>query len=138
MGLYLCVFDSDGEELRGVEVGLYHYFGTFRDTVADTAGKGAFSIPMTTLLNHPDCDGVWSVKDCRQLLLELEEIKRVFQGRPPVQEIVEEKKEVFRFYGITPENLFQCFVDSDCEPLVDRLMDLCRLAIQEKRPIEFQ
>ena len=26
MGLYLCIFDPYGEELRGVEVGMYHYF----------------------------------------------------------------------------------------------------------------
>ena len=138
MGLYLCVFDSDGEELRGVEVGLYRYFGMFRDTIAHAVKKRKIPSPMTTLLVHPDCDGIWSVKDCRCLLQELEEIKEYLLGEPPSQEIVEEKKDVFRFYGMTPKNLFECFVDSDCEPLVDRLIDLCQLAIREKRPIEFQ
>lgn len=138
MGLYLCVFDSDGEELRGVEVGLYHYFGTFRDTVADAAKKRAFSIPMTTLLNHSDCDGVWSVKDCRLLLQELKELGDAFRKEPPLQRIIDWKQDVFRLYGITPQNLFECFVDSDCEFLIGRLIALCQLAIQEKRPIEFQ
>ena len=30
MGLYLCIFDPYGEELRGVEVGMYHYFDVLR------------------------------------------------------------------------------------------------------------
>ena len=30
MGLYLCIFDEDGEDICGVEVGLYNYFEEFR------------------------------------------------------------------------------------------------------------
>lgn len=138
MGLYLCVFDPYGEELAGVEVWRYQYFGDFRDLAAEFVRLGKVSSPMTTLLNHPDCEGVWSVKDCKLLIQELEELGAVFQKEPPLQRIIDQRQEVFRLYGVVPQNLFECFVDSDCEPLIDRLIALCWLAIQEKQPIEFQ
>ena len=28
-----------------------------------------------------------------------------------------------KFFGITPKNLFECFVDTDCEFLIDRLLE---------------
>ena len=84
------------------------------------------------------CNGIWSVKDCKKLLSELEELGAAFRKEPPLQRIIDWKQDVFRLYGITPQNLFECFVDSDCEFLIDRLIALCQLAIQEKRPIEFQ
>ncbi len=138
MGLYLCIFDDCGEEIAGVEVWRYQYFGDFRDLAAEFVRKRKVGSSMTTLLNHPDCDGFWSVKDCRLLLQELKELGDAFRKEPPLQRIIDWKQDVFRLYGITPQNLFECFVDSDCEFLIDRLIALCQLAIQEKRPIEFQ
>lgn len=93
---------------------------------------------MTTLLNHSDCDGSWSTDECVQLKLELQEIKQVFTNEPPDFSIIELKQDFFKFYGIKPENLFECFIDSDCEFLIDRLIDLCDLAIQMNKPIMFQ
>ena len=93
---------------------------------------------MATLLIHSDCDGSWNVDECVQLKMELEEIKEVFTQEPPDFSIIELKQDIFKFYGITPKNLFECFVDSDCEFLVDRLIDLCNLAMQKNRPIMFQ
>lgn len=148
MGLYLCIFDQDEEDICGVEVGLYSYFGAFRDTVSKFTSKGVvakllgrknkFALPMTTLLNHSDCDGSWSVDECGQLKKELEEIKQTFMKEPPDFSIIELKQDIFKFYGIKPDNLFECFVDSDCEFLIDRLIELCNLAIQNNRPIMFQ
>ena len=148
MGLYLCIFDENGDDICGVEVGLYSYFEAFRNTVTQYASKNLldkflkrkskFSLSMTTLLNHSDCDGSWSVDECAQLKKELEEIKQVFTNEPTDSSIVELKHDIYQFYGITPENLFECFVDSDCEFLIDRLMELCNLAIQNNRPIMFQ
>ncbi|MCI8652300.1 MAG: hypothetical protein HFF11_01215 [Angelakisella sp.] len=138
MGLYLCVFDDCGEEIAGVEVWRYQYFGDFRDLAAGFVRKRKVASSMTTLLNHPDCNGIWSVKDCKKLLSELEELGAAFRKEPPLQRIIDWRQDVFRLYGITPQNLFECFVDSDCEFLIDRLTALCRLAIQENRPIEFQ
>ena len=148
MGLYLCIFDQEEEDICGVEVGLYSYFEEFRKLISKYINKGfvskvfkrksKFSLPMTTLLNHSDCDGSWSVDECAQLKLELQEIKQVFTNEPPDLSIVELKQDIFKFYGIKPENLFECFIDSDCEFLIDRLIGLCYLAIQMNRPIMFQ
>ena len=85
MGLYLCIFDQCGEELCGVEVGLYRYFQELRDTAARFTpkgpiarlvrpGSGKLSSQMPTLLIHSDCDGSWSVSECKALKLELEEL----------------------------------------------------------------
>ena len=120
MGLYLCIFDEAGDDICGVEVGLYQYFGDFRDTVAQYTKKGLisrfikpdrkiFSSKMPTLLNHSDCDGSWSVQDCKLLKAELEEIKQVFCEEPPSAKIIASKQDIFQFFGITPKNLFDCF-----------------------------
>ena len=148
MGLYLCIFDESGDDICGVEVGLYEYFEAFRNAVSKYTNKGfaakffksksKFSLPMTTLLHHSDCDGSWSVDECTQLQKELEEIKQVFVNEPVDFSIFELKQDIFKFFGIKPKNLFECFVDSDCEFLIDRLMELCNLAIQNNRPIMFQ
>ena len=138
MGLYLCVFDESGEDVCGVEVGLYKYFAEFRQKVAIFVDYNRFTNKMPTLLQHLDCDGSWSVSDCKILINELTEIKEVFQKEPPSKEVQNLKESVFRFYGITPKNLFECFVDTDCEFLIDRLLELCNCAIKEKHSIMFQ
>ena len=139
MGLYLCIFDQNGDDICGVEVGLYSYFGEFRDFLSRVLKrKSKFSLPMTTLLNHSDCDGSWNVDECVHLKMELQEIKQIFINEPPDLSIIELKQDIFKFYGVKPENLFECFIDSDCEFLIDRLIQLCDLAIQENRPIIFQ
>ena len=110
MGLYLCIFDEAGDDICGVEVGLYQYFGDFRDTVAQYTKKGLisrfikpdrkiFSSKMPTLLNHSDCDGSWSVRDCKLLKAELEEIKQVFCEEPPSAKIIASKQDIFQFFG---------------------------------------
>ncbi len=149
MGLYLCIFDEYGEDICGVEVGLYQYFGVFRDTVNQYTNKGllslfmksdhkTFSSQMPTLLKHSDCDGSWSVQDCKLLKAELEEIKQVFLEEPPSSKIISSKQDIFQFFGVKPQNLFECFIDSDCEFLIDRMIELCDLAMERNRPILFQ
>lgn len=138
MGLYLCVFDQCGDDICGVEVGLYKYFAEFRQKVALYIDQKLLTGTMPTLLQHPDCDGSWSVSDCRALISELTEIKEVFQKEPPSKEIQNLKENMFKFFGITPKNLFECFVDTDCEFLIDRFLELCNCAIKENRPIMFQ
>lgn len=138
MGLYLCVFDEQEDDICGVEVGLYKYFAAFRQNVALFVDEKRLTNTMPTLLQHPDCDGSWSVSDCKALINELTEIKEVFQKEPPSKEVYDLKKDVFKFWGITPKNLFECFVDTNCEFLIDRLLELCNCAIKENRPIMFQ
>ena len=130
MGLYLCVFDENGEDVCGVEVGLYKYFAEFRQKVAVFVDNNRFTNKMSTLLQHSDCDGSWSVSDCKLLINELTEIKEVFQQEPPLKEIQNLKEDIF--------NLFECFVDNICEFFFDRLLGLCDCAIIENHPIMFQ
>ena len=116
MGLYLCIFDQNGDDICGVEVGLYSYFGEFRDLVSKFTNKdflsrvlkrkSKFSLPMTTLLNHSDCDGSWNVDECVHLKMELQEIKQIFINEPPDLSIIELKQDIFKFNGVKPENLF--------------------------------
>lgn len=138
MGLYLCIFDECGDDIYGVEVGLYSYFAEFRQRVASFVDQKRLFNKMPTLLHHLDCDGSWSVAECKTLINELGEIKELFQQEPPSKEVQSLKESVFTLYGITPQNLFECFIDSDCEFLIDRLIELCNRAIKEKRPIIFQ
>lgn len=138
MGLYLCVFDEFGNDIRGVEVGRYQYFAEFRKQVAIFVDEGRFKSKMPTLLQHSDCDGVWKVSQCKQLLKELEEIGRVMKQEPSNQEIQNLKGNIFKSFGVTPHNLFECFVDTNCEFLIDRLTELCHCAIEENQPIVFQ
>jgi len=138
MGLYLCIFDEYGNDIGGVEIGLYSYFAEFRQRVARFVDQNRFVSKMPTLLHHPDCDGSWSVAECKTLIIELNEIKELFQQEPPSKEVQSLKENVFKLYGITPQNLFECFIDSDCEFLIDRLIGLCNCAIEKNRPIMFQ
>lgn len=138
MGLYLCIFDKCGDDICGVEVGLYSYFAEFRQRVASFIDQNRLINKMPTLLHHPDCDGSWNVDECVQLKKELEEIKEVFIKEPVSPSIIALKQDIFKFYGIQPQNLFECFIDSDCEFLIDRLIGLCNCAIEKNQPIMFQ
>ena len=126
MGLYLCIFDRCGDDICGIDVGPYQDFAVFRMCVAGFVDEGRLQ-SKPTLLQHADCDGIWNTAACQVLIGELAEIKTVFQ-----------QEGIFKFWVISPANLFECFVDSDCEFLVDRLLDLCSRAVKEKRPIVFQ
>ena len=138
MGLYLCIFDGDGTEIHGLEVGLYRCFGTFRQLAASYVDRGVLQRNMRVLLNHMDCDGTWSAQECRELLEELAELKRVFLEEPPSKEVCAEKAEIFRHFGLNPGNLFECFVDSDGEFLIDRMIKLCEQSAASGWPVVFQ
>ena len=137
MGLYLCIFDECGQESSGVEVGRYQYFAELRQRVAAFVDQGRLR-DVLVLLHHMDCDGSWSTAECKKLLQELSEIRELFQQEPPSEEVRRCKEDVFKLYGVVPQNLFECFIDADCEFLLDRLMQLCGIAIGENRPIQFQ
>jgi hypothetical protein len=48
------------------------------------------------------------------------------------------QRKVAREFGLTRATLFDCFFDVDGEPFFDRLAQLCRVAIEQGRPIIFQ
>jgi hypothetical protein len=137
MSLYLCVFDED-EELDGVDVGAYSDFGDFRNTIVKELERGKAGSQFPTLILHPDCDGEWSVGDCEKLENELEAISTELKQQPPKVFFAEWQKNVAKQHGLHPENLYDCFIDVDGEPLLERLLGLARLAQRRELPILFQ
>lgn len=137
MGLYLCIFDED-DELDGVEVGSYADFGFFRDTITQHLESGFQGNRYPTLILHPDCDGEWSVEESAKLEQELEAIKSACKALPPVAFHAEWQKQLAKSLGLCPQNLCESFIDVDGEPLIDRLLSLCRLSQSRGKPILFQ
>jgi hypothetical protein len=138
MGLYLAIFKNE-EEINGLEVGAYEYFGILRDCIFELIENSSnWGSICPTIMNHSDCDGKWEPKDCIELISELNEIKRVFQETSPYQKVIDHKKDLFNLYQIKPLNLYDCFIDVDGENLIDRLIELCEEAITNDLDIIFQ
>lgn len=137
MGLYLCVFDQD-DELEGVDVGSYDDFGLFRDRVATTLEGDKRGSRFPILMLHLDCDGEWPIESIPALDKELEQISLEFRRSPPIEQDGTWQLQVMRQQGLRPESLYACFIDVDGEPLLERLRDLCRVALDAGRPILFQ
>jgi hypothetical protein len=137
MGLYLCVFDA-AEEVEGVEVGPYEDFNTFREAVNAHLEGGAFGSRFPTLMLHADSDGSWSPEEASRLESELETIADEFKKLPPLENHPEWRRMVARQLGLKPRNLYESFFDVDGEPLIDRLVGLCRTAQERQLPILFQ
>jgi hypothetical protein len=138
MGLYLCVFNDAGDELEGVEVGAYADFNFFRDAVVATVEQGNCGSVCPTLNTHSDSDGEWTSREAGDLLAELDKAAEVMRQYPPVEFNAEWKKQVAKTFGISPENLEECFFDIDGEPLIERLRQLARVSISSGQPILFQ
>ena len=137
MSLYLCMFQDD-DEVDGVALGAYSDFGNFRDTVATALEGGRVGSRFPVLMLHSDCDGEWSVDDCRKLEIELETISAELKVQPPRKLFSEWQQGVAKRIGLNPTNLYDCFMDVDGEPLLERLLDLARLAQRRGLPIVFQ
>jgi hypothetical protein len=137
MSLYLCIFDDD-EELGGVDVGAYSDFGNFRKTIADVLENGQAGSRFPLLMLHPDCDGEWSVNDCQKLESELKTISAELKKQPPREFFSGWQKNAAKQFSLHPMNLYDCFIDVDGEPLLERLLDLVLLAESRGLPIIFQ
>ena len=137
MGLYLCVFEED-EELDGVDIGSYSDFGFFRDVVTNQLEAGTPGANYPTLILHSDCDGEWSAQECAALQQELESIADAFRQLPPTEFNSDWQRAVAKSLGLQPGNLYESFIDVDGEPLLERLLGLCRLAQERGQPILFQ
>jgi hypothetical protein len=137
MSLYLCVFDGD-EELEGVNVGHYADFGRFRDEVAARLEGGVRGSRFPVLGLHSDCEGEWSAGECAALEVELESIALAFARLPHAGFGSEWQLGVAEELGLEPRNLGESFIDVDGEPLVERLLALCRVAREHGAPISFQ
>ena len=137
MSLYFCVFDED-EELDGVDAGAYSDFSDFRNTIAKELERGKIGSRFPTLMLHPDSDGQWDVEDCEKLESELEVISAEFKEQPPKTYFAEWQRSVAKQCGLRPANLYDCFIDVDGEPLLERLIGLAQLAQRRQLPILFQ
>ena len=137
MGLYLCVFDDD-EEIEGVEVGSYSDFEFFRSSVTELLEQGSAGSRFPTLINHADSDGEWPPTVCESLKAELLKISEGFHQLPGGQFRAEWQQEVGDSLGLKPSSLDKSFIDVDGEPLLERLIHLCDVAIDRQCPILFQ
>jgi len=137
MSLYLCIFDED-EELDGVDVGAYSDFGDFHDTVANVLEGRKAGSRFPVLMLRSGCDSEWNVVQCCKLESELETISAELKQQPPKEFFAEWQKNVAKKLGHRPATLYDCFIDVDGEPLLERLLGLVKLAQQRKLPILFQ
>ena len=137
MSLYLCIFDDD-EELGGVSVGAYSDFGDFRETIHKMLETGKWGSRFPTLLLHSDCDGEWTVANCIELINELKTIGKELKQLPPKKFFSQWQNDVAKRIGLTPGNLYDCFIDVDGEPLIERLTELAIMAQHRGLPILFQ
>jgi hypothetical protein len=140
MGLYLCVFDGDLDdiELEGVDVGGYDDFHAFRSTVHEALESDEWGSTFPTLMRHPDSDGTWMPTEAAGLTEELKEIALRFKQLPTAQLPDGWQRDVARQAGLRPQSLFDCFFDVDGEPLLDRLLELTAVAMSAGQPIWFQ
>ncbi|MGE6919881.1 Imm70 family immunity protein [Achromobacter kerstersii] len=138
MGLYLCVFDASGEELEGVEIGAYADFKVFRDAVTLNVEGGVRGSVCPVLQGHSDCDGEWSPRESRDLLIEFDNIEKALSKLPSVEFNSDWKRQVSKVYALSPKNLLECFFDVDGELLITRLRQLAVVSVNSEQPILFQ
>jgi hypothetical protein len=75
-----------------------------------------------------DSDGAWSPDACEALEQELSDIARAFRALPPRRPCAEWQATVIEARGVRPQSLYDCFVDVDGEPILERMSGLARLA----------
>ncbi|MBQ9902117.1 MAG: hypothetical protein IJM51_07005 [Clostridia bacterium] len=136
MSLYLCAMDCrEGcdNEIDGVEVGSYEYFGEFRDCVCRYVEESQWGSRCPVLMRHSDCDGTFTPEDCKALMSELSLIYSVFSALPPDSSIAANQGREGHF-----SNLCDCFVDIDGVNLIQRLYGLCQCAVESGVSVYFQ
>lgn len=136
MGLYLCVFRGE-EELAAVEVGSYEDFEAFRDA-ARAIDRRVFRRFGTLRVNVAPTTH-WSPRDARRLGAELGELRAALEKLPARPFPAGSWQAALAAeLGLAPASLLDCFIDVDGAPLVDRLLALCRVAVESGQPILFQ
>jgi hypothetical protein len=124
---------SGEKELGSVLTGSTDDFYYFRDSIHDVLEDGDFGSKFSIFMLRFEPDE-WKVEELDQLQRELETIAEVFKKLPPKPSDSHWKS---RLAGSTRRysSLYEVFVDADGKPLLGRLIDLCRLAQKEKKPI---
>lgn len=140
MGLYLCVFenDTDDVDLDGVEVGGYDDFHAFRSAVHDHLERGPWGSRFPVLMTHEDSNGIWTAAQAATLEIELASIRDDFRGLPPATIPDGWQRDIALGRDLRPASLHESFFDIDGALLLDRLIDIARLAVRAGQPISFQ
>lgn len=140
MSLYLCVFDfSDNfeNEIMGVEVGSYSYFGVFRDCICKYVENNQRGSRCPYIMNHEDSNGVFTPNDCSNVLHELSLIKGVFTNIPLDNDIIANMPNLLQ--NKKPcKTLADCFVDIDGCNLIEQLTLICKCSIETNLNLYFQ
>ncbi|MFQ5457226.1 MAG: Imm70 family immunity protein [Myxococcota bacterium] len=138
-GLYLCVLDKEFEiDYGGVEVGAWTQLELYRNAIHQrlegrflrkTAPGARFPLFLTRSA------GGWGVEELVALRTEIETILKEASRKPPDPAIIPEyaSRVRSRFRA-----LHHCFVDTQVEPLLEKLAALCDLAIEKKLPLVMQ
>lgn len=135
--MYLTVFDGE-LELNGVETGSYSDLDRLKTYILKNVENGKFGSKCPTFMNHEDSDGLWTHKESKRLVKELQKISKVFQKLPPFEYDESWQTEVIKSQNIDIRSLKDCFFDVDGQPLFDRLIELAKLSCEKKLPILFQ
>jgi hypothetical protein len=138
-GLYLCVLDRDLEiDYGGFEVGSWRQFRKYRESINRKLEKRLLRRkPMGTrfpLFLTRDAGG-WSAAELPALKAELETILEEASSKTPDPAIVPEYagRVRSRFRA-----LHHCFVDTQAEPLLEKLAALCELGTKKGLPVIMQ
>jgi hypothetical protein len=124
---------NDDEPL---EIASYDDFYYFRDSVHDALEEGDFGSRFPIFLRRFEPDE-WSAEELDGLERELETIAEAFTRLPPRPFDSHWPSRVARS-SAPPATLYDVFVDVNGEPLLGRLITLCRRARKTKRPIQLR
>jgi len=138
-GLYLSVLDKEFEiDYGGVEVGTWTQFRKYRDAIHNrlerrVLRKTARGSRFPLFLNRDS--GGWGVEEVVALRAEIQTILREASKKPADASIIPEyaNRVRSRFRA-----LHHCFVDTQVEPLLEKISALCDLALEKKLPLVMQ
>ena len=135
--VYFCILSGD-EELQRVETESEDDFYYFRDSIHNALEEGDFGSSFPTFM-LPYEEHEWSVEEIGELQRELETIAEAFKKLPPEPFDSHWGSKVWRrkLDGSGPgyETLYDVYVDAHGNPLLGELINLCRVAQKEGKPI---
>lgn len=130
--VYCCILRGD-EEFERVETETEDDFHYFRDSIHSALEDGRFGSRFPTfMLRFPG--GEWRVEELGELQRELETIAESFKKLPPEPFDCNWSSKVSTS-GKRYATLYDVFVDASGQPLLGRLIHLCRVAQKEGKSI---
>ncbi len=133
MAIRLAVMDGD-DELGLVATETEDDYCYFKDSVHAALEDGEFGSGFPTFMNK--FDGQWSAEEVPALQRDLEAIAAAMKKLPP-KPLDNNWSSKLAGSGRRPANLYEVFIDSEGKPLLGRLLELCALAREKGKPIEF-